>query len=324
MRRFILLLSCFVICSASYSQKLTERLDSIITIREEKAKYDTAYIQRPKQNWSFRLRLNGSGWRIRYTQNDGERTSDFSTKPKETLAIGANYRGLAVGFAINPAKLLKKNTDTEYSVASYGNRMGFDAFYHLSRDFEATSTIGSETTDMSDAVDRISMFSFSSYYALNGRKFSFPAALSQSYIQKRSAGSWLLSANAFYADGRLNNMVVFERGATKLHMLMFGVGGGYGYNFVFGKRNDWMLHLSAAPTVVFAHYNYLESNGKKERIHYLFPELMNSSRIALVHSFGNKFAGFSAVFNMNNIGSKHEQSLNNTKWKVRVFLGMRL
>ena len=38
-------------------------------------------------------------------------------------------------------------------------------------------------------------FNLNSYYAFNYRKFSFPAAFSQSYIQKRSAGSWMVGAS---------------------------------------------------------------------------------------------------------------------------------
>ena len=75
------------------------------------------------------------------------------------------------------------------------------------------------------------------YYAFNYCKSSFPAAFSQSYIQKRSAGSWMIGASFDGSKTKVKGMTI------RLNELALGAG--YGYNLVPSakvlKRNGRQL-----------------------------------------------------------------------------------
>lgn len=335
MRRHVLLLLFFTCCVAfAKAQHLTERLDSIIpkrriagkldsiiTAHEVRKKYDTAYILRPKENWTLRMRINGSHWKIRSVHNDAASTI-YESNMKYTVAFGIGYRGVMMSLSLNPSKILGKNTDQEYSLVSYGNKFGGEIFFHRSSDFKATAHIDDRSYDTSDCVDKISMFNASAYYAFNSKRFSYPAAFCQSYIQRMSAGSWLLGLDVFYADGHIYPMEEVGISETNMRMFMCGIGGGYGYNFVF--HNNWLCHLSAVPTVVVAHRNMTKSDGYETRMSYKFPELLSTGRISIIHSFSKYFLGASGTFQLNTIGNHSDFFMENLKWKARLFVGVRL
>lgn len=337
MKRIAFILTFLLIAlSSAHAQKLTERLDSIIptrrisgridsiiTVREmrKEQKFDTAYIQRPEGNWTFKATLKATGWKIRSIRHEGV-SNVFESPRKQTLSLGMGYRGLSLSASLNPGKMLGKNTDIELSAASYGNQFGGEVFYHRSKDFTTTTTINGKDFNTSDAVDRISMFDASGYYVFNSRRFSYPAAFSQSYMQKRSAGSWMLGASVFYADGHLNPSIANGTSNTQISMLMFGVGCGYGHNFVL--PHDWLIHISAIPNFVIAQHNVMTVNDKEERMRYKFPELMNTGRLSVIHAFDKYFTGISAVAHLNIIGNHRDLFMENLKWKGSVFVGMRL
>ena len=81
------------------------------------------------------------------------------------------------------------------------------------------------------------------FYVFNSRRFSYPAAFSQTYIQRRSAGSFLL---AFSGQGQLGKLKMEKN--LDFKMMKIGLGAGYGYNFV--PRKGWLLHISALPALI--------------------------------------------------------------------------
>ena len=69
------------------------------------------------------------------------------------------------------------------------------------------------------------------YYSFNHRRFSFPAAFTQSYIQRQSAGSWL--AGISYQGGSIktsDNLKARSQNAPDINIGVghIGIGGGYG------------------------------------------------------------------------------------------------
>lgn len=307
--------------SIAQRQVLAKRIDSLITKREAAKNYDTLYIQRPKQNWTIRTRLNATQWKLRSVRHDGA-SSVFESNMKYTISLGVGYRGIMLGLSINPSKLSGKNSDTEYGLVSYGNRFGGEVFFHHSKNFNAKSRFGDFQVDASDGIDYLSMFNASGYYVFNAKRFSYPAAFCQSYIQRRSAGSWLLGMDAFYAEGHVKPIPEVGIADTRLQMFMFGIGAGYGYNFVLPHR--WLIHLSAVPTVVIAQHNTMTVDGHKERMKYRFPELLSACRFSVVHSFNRYFVGVTATFHINTLGNHNDLFLENLKWKARAVIGMRL
>ena len=163
----------------------------------------------------------------------------------------------------------------------------------------------------------VQTLNLNAYYAFNSRRFSYPAAFSQSYIQRRSAGSFLLAASGMGQRATLD----WEEG-LRLKMTNIGVGAGYGYNYV--PRQGWLLHISALPTfIVFSNTSMTFGDNRME-LKYRFPEVIMTGRGAVIRQWGNKFLGLTMVYNYTNIGDKDDFTVYNTKWRIRTFFGLRI
>lgn len=90
------------------------------------------------------------------------------------------------------------------------------------------------------------------YRVLNDKRFSYGAALSQNEWQKKSAGSFLLGAEAYYIATQADSSFVpinadslyHERMLHRLHTLQFGPSAGYVYCLVVDKHYFLMGSLN--------------------------------------------------------------------------------
>lgn len=302
------------------AQSLYQRLDSVLTENYHKVKYDTAYITRPQTKWTVMARLNVSGATIETEGIDaGQRyKSQMEANSKATLSLGASYQGFTLSLAMNPAKMMGKYNDYELNFNLYRRSFGFDFIYHDAKNFTGWyDQEGMERVTLPDGMLHVQTLNLNAYYAFNGRRFSYPAAFSQSYIQRRSAGSFLLAASGMGQRANLD----WDMG-LKLKTTNIGVGAGYGYNYV--PKQGWLLHISALPTFIVYSHASMNYGNDRMALKYRFPEFIMTGRAAIVRQWGNKFFGLTMVYNFTNIGDKDDFSVYNTKWRIRTFFGLRL
>ena len=319
----LLVLLCASFTSDVRAQKLLRLLhyaDSMLTARYRSSDIDTAYIMRPQTKWTLTARLNVSGAKLEMEGNQmgtpfrSEITADY----KSTVSLGVNYLGVSVVMALNPAKIMGKYKDFELNVNSYSNRMGFDFIYQNARNFKGWHKAeGTPRIELPPEVVKLKSLNVNAYYAFNYRRFSYPAAFMQSYIQRHSAGSFLLAVSG--QGQRVDTKRQYE---SVLKVTNIGIGGGYGYNWVPGR--NWLFHLSALPTFTVYSNTSLKVNDNRIPIDYHFPEVIITGRGALVRQFGNMFVGTTMVYNFTNIGSKKKLAVHNSKWITRLFVGLRL
>jgi hypothetical protein len=174
-----------------------------------------------------------------------------------------------------------------------------------------------ERIELPDGLLSVKTLNLNAFYVFNSRRFSYPAAFSQSYIQRRSAGSFLLAASGMGQHATLDWDQKME-----LKMTNLALGGGYGYNYV--PSRGCLLHLSALPTFVVYSNTSMNFGDTRVPLHYHFPEVIITGRGAIIRQWGNKFLGISMVYNFTNIGHKESLALHNTKWRIRTFFGLRL
>jgi hypothetical protein len=162
------------------------------------------------------------------------------------------------------------------------------------------------------------------YYTFNHRHFSYPAAFTQSYIQRRSAGSWL--AGFSYQGGSIKTTdELKERNPNapevRIYVGHFGIGGGYAYNWVLGKK--WLFHISALPTFVVYNRNNLTINGERRKAQHMRFNMIFNERLSIVRNFSPRyFAGVTFVMN-NSLFDDDLVIINQNKWRTRAFFGMR-
>ena len=351
---WIIAISLLTFSSETYAQSRNQqvraKIDSALTERYYKTSYDTNYVVRPEGRLTLKVRLNQSGDDIhaKGDKNGVSSKADLSTNFKTTVSIGVSYRGLSAALAINPAKMKDAYKDYEFNLAYYSSRLSLDASYHRSTTLAGDTERGDAIGHLEEGDVKMKMANLAGYYVFNHRRFSYPAAFTQSYIQRRSAGSWL--AGISYQGGSIettdelkgrsseghpsslgNGRVATELDEVKernpnapdvkIHIGLLGIGGGYGYNWVIGKK--WLLHFSMLPTFVIYNHNHMTVNGeRRDARHFSFGMIFNE-RAAVVYNFSPRyFAG--ATLTMSNSFFDNDVTVNQNKWRARVSVGMRL
>jgi hypothetical protein len=324
--RWLLIVVLLVLTSEATAQTLTqserrERMDSALTSRYNRNKgIDTAYIMRPQTKWTVVGRINVSGAKIETEGIDNglHFNSEMKADYKSTLSVAVSYLGLSLSASLNPAKLMGKYRDYELNFNSYGKRFGFDIIYQNAKNFTGWHDHdGMERIELPADMLKVKTLNVNAFYVFNSSRFSYPAAFSQSYIQRRSAGSFLLAAS-----GQGQHATLDWEQEMQLKVTNIGIGAGYGYNYV--PRQGWLFHISALPTFIVYSKTSMTFGDNRVPLHYHFPEAIITGRGAAVYQWRNKFAGLSMVFNFTNIGDEESLAVHNIKWRVRTFFGLRL
>lgn len=314
------------VCAQSHRQQVRAHIDSALTARYYRTPYDTNYVVRPEGTLTLKMRLNESGesYHVRGDKDGVNYKGDLSTSRKTTVSIAASYRGLSAAVAINPAKLKGLYNDYELNLSYYSSRLSFDASYHRSTTLSGDIERGDYVGHLNKEGVKLKMFNLAGYYVFNHRRFSYPAAFTQSYIQRRSAGSWL--AGISYQSGTIHTTDELKERTPNapevdIHVGLLGIGGGYGYNWVLGKK--WLLHFSMLPTFVVYNHSHMTVNGERREAGHVRFSMIFNERASIVYNFSPRyFAG--ATFNMSDTFFNNDVRVNQNKWRARALVGIRL
>ena len=307
---------------------LGKRLNNKLSDKYYKTKYDTNYVARPKEKWLFRLLGNQTGNYIhaKGTVKDVYSEYDLHTKTNNTLGLEVNYCDVAATFSINPAKIGGDYNDYEFNFEYHGQQLSFDINYQ-----RANSLAGDIQYRDIDHLDkdglRMNVVNVSAYYSFNHRRFSFPAALFQNYYQLRSAGSWLAGLSVQSGSIKTTDeLKARSPQAPEVHLTFANIalGGGYGYNFVFGRHSQWLFHLSALPSAVLYKHNRLTVNGDEMKDHRLCFNMIFNERAALVYHFTPRYNAGASLIMSNSFYDNGDIKLNQNKYLARAFFGVRL
>ena len=303
------------------------RLDSALTARYYRTPYDTNFVIRPEGKLTLKLRLNqtGNDFHAKGTVNGFYSEADLKTSHKTTMSIGASYRGISAAVAINPAKMKGLYKDYEFNLNYYSSRLSLDFSYQRSETLAGDFTGDKGDLRLESGEALLKVLNIAGYYTFNHRRFSYPAAFTQSYIQRRSAGSWL--AGISYQGGSIkttDDLKARNPNApdVRIYIGHVGIGGGYGYNWVPSRK--WLLHLSILPTVVVYNRNNMTVNGERKEAQHMRLNMLFNERAAVVYNFSPRyFASLTAVVN-NSVFKDDNVTVNQNKWRARASFGMRL
>ena len=324
---------CFVVANllmplsvaAQLKIPLLNKLDSMLEERQKNPKTDTNYVVRPHNRFTLRLinNLSGTNFTMKINTGDDRVNLRFKDPLRYTVTFSVNYRGLAVALAVNPASVFGKHSSTEFNINAYSNRYGLDVIYEKNGNFESTAKVDGEVVTFDDEISEKSL-TINAYYAFNGRKFSYPAAFSQSFIQKRSAGSIMLGGSFHHNTVSIINQdddYYMEDNVRKLKLNYLSLGVGYGYNFV--PTRNWLLHLSALPSLVVWRENKVIMMGHFEELPATFPEMSIVARGSIVRYFKHFFLGANMVYNYTSAGDYESIRVRHYKWRARFIIGKR-
>lgn len=303
-----------------------ELLDNVVNwIAPKKIGYDTTYLAKPKERWTLKLRTKMAGAHLDTKTNFMGNELEGHLKPRigSNIGLGVNYRGLAVSAGIN-TRTFKKHHDHDLSLAlsAYTNRIGLEMQYQSTNTFAGKSIVGGVTYPMEPGEIEKKMLVVNTYYAFNYKKFSFPAAFTQSLIQRRSAGSILVGLAAvcgnYHTTYAPDNTDYYH---LKSSIGIYGPGAGYGYNVVLGK--GWMFHVSAVAHVVAFNTSKLFIDNYSQKVDKSFPDFIIVGRAALVYNHKRTVCSLTGFSNSARI-DHHGYFYDYTKWYARLNLGFRI
>lgn len=304
--------------------------------------YDTTYIEPQHYNFAAMVQNTNTfqSYHLSARDESGHRQS-LSMRPAPSLKVGPyfGWRWIFLGYTFDVAHLGTPAKKSEFNLSLYSAMLGLDLLYvKNSGDFKLGSTHGFEGIGKHDfkgySFDGLDTYtaSASAYYVFNHRRFSYPAAFSQSTVQRKSCGSWLLGMRydrqhmefdyTQLPEGLIgshdNELIMDELKWNQIDYRAFSVCGGYAYNWVFAP--GWLLGISAMPAIGFK-----VAKGKRLRGDELFVSLKNLnfdciSRLGIVWNNTRCFAGLSLIAHMYNY-TKGRLTLTNGMNYLNLYVG---
>ena len=281
---------------------------------------DTNYIEPQKYNYAFMMQ-NTNTYEVYRIQSKLGYGVTFA--PNISLRVGPyfGWRWIFIGYTIDVTHLHDEVNDrTDFNLSLYSNKVGLDLYYRKTGDgyFIRRADFGPDFDDkplrnVEFGGIKTSNKGFNAYYIFNHRRFSYPAAFSQSTVQRRSAGSPLIGLG--YSNQRvdvnwraLDQLIEEKTGSpiiaerydstlvnTTFHYDDFFLTAGYAYNWVFARH--WLMDISLSGCLS---YKRTRSNVKQKwySFHDFTVKDVNvdaSFRFAVVYNNMKWYSGMSIV-----------------------------
>lgn len=161
--------------------------------------FDTTYISPNRYNYALMLD-HFTNYEYYSVGNDDQRLR-FSPNPHNKIGAYFGWRWIFLGWAVDTdwlyGKKSKKKRGTEFDLSLYSSKLGVDIFYRSTgNDYKIHKVSGfSDDIPSNYSEDfnglKVKMKGLNLYYIFNNRRFSYPAAFSQSTNQRCNAGSFI-------------------------------------------------------------------------------------------------------------------------------------
>ena len=269
--------------------------------------YASAMVLGEKQYSFFSLR----------TKNKDGRDQELLFSPNSPFRVGPyiGYSLFFLGYTFDFGARKSSFDRTNVSISLYSRLIGVDYVYESGmRNYKIKSVSGfgdnvaKQVRNTPFSGMSTYMINLHIYYLFNNKHFSYPAAYSQSTIQKRSSGSFILGFNytkekinfdytqlpeVLLKDEKGNNLYSDELKISNVRYRDYSFSVGYGYNWAFHK--NFLANLTFSPTI-----GYNLSEGEKFNAkEYLFDlDALNFdfiSRASVVWNNSKYFAGIAVV-----------------------------
>ena len=309
---------------------------------------DTSYIEPQKYNFAFMIQITNT-YEVYRLSSSSEQSITFA--PEATVRIGPyfGWRWIFLGYTLDIKHLdfwhRNNNPRQEYDLSLYSSMLGLDIYYrktgndykirqlYLGKNIDTEPIRGTNFGGLTSTIK-----GFNLYYIFNHRRFSYPAAFSQSTIQRRSAGSPLLgigyTQHTLTVDWNELNDVIKERLGNRVSSspidstLMFSevkytdvsVSGGYAYNWVFAR--NWVLAGFVSLALAYkrssgdvTHRSFSISDFKFNNIN-----IDGIGRFGVVWNNSRWYAGMSTILHAYNY-RRSNFSTNNFFGSINVYAG---
>ena len=332
------------ICHAE-AQEQTDSIRHHSLVRETVRnfdRFDTTYIE--PQHYIFTIMLQVThNYDIFTLRSAGNEPQSITFSPDMNLKLGP-YVGwkwffLGYTFELGNINLAKIKQQLDFSI--YSSQVGIDLFYRRTgndyklRDAQLGKFVYTQQLEHQPFNGvKAGITGFNAYYIFNHKRFSYPAAFSQSTQQKVSCGSWMAgmgyTRNSLDVDHeRLQSLIDEHLGKNTVALdsgLMirnvsyndFNLSGGYAYNWVMAK--DWLFAASLQGALAYKKSVGDVEGNSNEGFDFQNVNLDGIGRFGIVYNNMRWYAGANIIVHTNNY-HKPRFRTNNTFGSMNVYIG---
>lgn len=335
----ILTLLTVVYVSASRRQKELAKVSKVV---RGFSAVDTNYIEPQRYNFTVMLQTTFNYDIYRLRSYSGQSVL-FSPDVLAKLGPYIGWRWVFLGYTFDLKNLnftSKKKQEFEFSI--YSSQVGVDLFYRRTgSDYKIRNVYMGKDADvyLNDNISfdglNVGITGANLYYIFNHKRFSYPAAFSQSTIQRKSCGSWMagigytqnsleldyeklkatIEGSDHAGEAKLDSGFMF----SSVNYLDVSLSVGYAYNYVFSKR--WLLCASASAALAYKH---TKTKGSEESEQHGFQidnfNMDAIGRFGLVYNNMRWYSGLSAILHCYNY-RKQRFAANNIFGTINVYIG---
>lgn len=307
---------------------------------------DTTYIEPQLYNYTLMLQQTTTYEMYSLRSKNGQEiifAPDFGVK----LGPYFGWRWLFLGYTVDLRALHHKENQTakkEFDLSLYSSTIGIDLFWRETGNNYRIKSITLNDDDSWHTLHSLpfsglsaSIKGFNLYYIFNHKRFSYPAAFSQSTCQRKSCGSALLGIGYTHQSlkldyenledvlaGRLGEQDFELDDGLKFNRVKYvdySISGGYAYNWVFA--HNWLLAASLSVAL-----GYKSSSGDVGRtgqfslrdFNFKNFNLDGVGRFGVVWNNTRWYAGASAIVHAYNY-HKSQFSATNMFGSLNIYFG---
>lgn len=309
---------------------------------------DTSYIEPQHYNYAFMLQNTNTYETYKLESKSGQ---SISFAPQPTYRVGPyfGWRWIFLGYTFDISHLSNDHKKTEIDLSLYSNLVSLDLYYRKTgtdykiREVELSNDINTRNLEgLSFDGLNVGIIGFDLYYIFNHKRFSYPAAFSQSTVQRKSCGSPLVGIGytrhsiSFDFD-RLQEVVdanlpeaQTNPDATKLddglrfdkvRYTNIALSGGYAYNWV--PAHNWLVASSLSLALGYKYSSGdLQRDATTSLRDFSFKNLAfdGTWRFGVVWNNTKWFAGMSTILHSYSY-RKSQFSTNNRFGSLNFYVG---
>lgn len=218
---------------------------------------DTLYAKRSPHPFRVKVRM-GTTFDILYLRWQ-ESPGDIKLFSEPLFKVGAHvsYRNIGIGFMKSIRTLFnsRRREESELLASAYGRTIGGDIAIGRQNSYLVGRNNNIACAEPIKGVSNRTIYA-NGYYVFNNKRFSYPAALTHSYLQVRSCGSVILGISFYYNNLNINtekfhqellNDITAVPFITSLRRFSLNISCGYAYNKIIDSH--WSIHASILPSI---------------------------------------------------------------------------
>ena len=286
-----------------YTSEKLHKAEDIIDKRLDTK--DSLYVAPNIYNMTILTQYSYNYEYYKFSTPGGKQGVRISPENNNKIGLYAGWRWIFAGWSFD---LTKNSAKKDFNFSFYTAKLGIDLFFRERYEgFEITSAHGfydkqgEEIKRFNHAFDgfKTKQKGVNVYYIFNNKRFSYPAAYSQTTNQRISAGSFILGLsyneqsfdfNYSRLDEKLKESLEPELMFNKVKYKDYSINFGYSYNWVFAK--NFLANVSFTPGMGYKNSS-LRLRDSKEFISNVNFDFV--TRAAVVYNNQEYYIGASLV-----------------------------